>query len=206
MTGIHINRNWLIIGLVILLAVATLVFSILRLLSRRVDRPQLGHRTPIAELAYCGTDLNQLCIVSFTQSIDGSLQVNFQIPDFFYPDFILAINNNGQESTYACERGDNRFTTVICRGASQVPGQTLEFQAISKDSGTLLAEGSFAIIGIALVTPEAASTATVQSTETPTETETPTPTLPLFKTPTATLMPTVPAYPNPTSYPNPSYP
>lgn len=207
MTDTRINRNWLIIGLVILLAVATLIFSVIRLLSRRTDRPQLGHRSPVAALEYCGTDLNQLCIVSFSQVVDGDLQVNLQIPDFFYPDFILQIINNGQVSVYECQRGDDRFTTVICKGASQVPGQTLEFKVISKDSETVLAEGQFAIIGIALLTPAIEMTPTV---ETPTETLTPTPTkVPIFTptTPTpATPGPTFPAYPNPTSYPNPSYP
>jgi hypothetical protein len=134
------------------------------------------------------------------------MQVNFQIPDAFYPDFVLTIGDNGQENIYQCDRGEDRFTMVTCIGPSQVPGQTLEFQVISKDSETILAEGEFAIIGIALITPAGVDTATLESTATVTETPTPEATLPLLKTPTGTLMPTVPAYPNPTSYPNPSYP
>ena len=201
MTDTRIHRNWLIIGLVILLALATLIFSISRLLARRVDRPQLGHRSPIAELTYCSTAVNQLCIVSFTQDVDGSLQVNLRLPDSFYPDFILTIDNNSQERTYECQKSAGHPTTVICTGPTQVPGQTLAFKAISKESGIIFAEGRFAIIGIALITPEGALTATVESTATPTETETPTPALPLFETSTPAETPTISSYPNPTSYP-----
>lgn len=202
MTDTRTNRNWLIAGLVIsIVFVILIVYFVTTLVSRKTDRPPLGHRSPAGTLEYCGADLDQLCIVSFSQNVDGSLQVNFQIPSFFYPDFFLTIDHNGQESRYECKRGDDAFTTVICTGATQVPGQMLVFKAYSKESGILLAEGQFAIIGIALITPEGAITATAEGTETPTETVTGTATLPLFETPPPTETPTSESYPNPTSYP-----
>lgn len=203
------NRNRLIAGLIILIGLIVLiVYFVASLLSRRTERPRLGHRSPIAALTYCGAELDKLCIVSFSQEVDGTMEVNFQIPDASYPDFILKINHNGEESTYECQRGEDHFTTVVCIGAPQVPGEVLQFKAISKDSNIPLAEGEFAIIGIALFTPEAEVTATVEGlTETPTETPTPTLTAaPAFNTPTPTWTPTAPSYPNPTSYPNSSYP
>ncbi len=203
------NRNRLIAGLVILIGlIVLLVYFIVSLLSRRTERPRIGHRSPIAALTYCGAELDKLCIVSFSQDVDGTMEVNFQIPDASYPDFILKINHNGEESTYECQRGEDRSTTIVCIGAPQVPGEVLQFKAISKDSSILLAEGEFAIIGIALFTPKAEVTATIEGTA-GTPTETPTPTLaaaPVFNTATPTWTPTVPSYPNPTSYPNLSYP
>src|SRR5690349_23749535 len=117
MTGTRINRNWLITGLVIAIAfVILIVYFVSTLVSRKTERPQLGHRSPAGTLEYCGSDLKRLCIVSFSQNPDGSLQVNFQIPSSLYPDFILTINNNGQESIYGCQPDEDGFTIVICIG------------------------------------------------------------------------------------------
>src|ERR1041384_4929517 len=124
MTDNRTNRNWWVAGLVVVIAfVILIVYFVTTLVSRKTTRPQLGHRSPVGALEYCGADLNQLCIVSFSQNVDGSLQVNVHIPDSVYPDFILTIDHNGQESIYECKRGDNVITTVICMGAPQVPGQ-----------------------------------------------------------------------------------
>jgi hypothetical protein len=197
------NRNRLIAGLIILIGLLVLiVYFVVSLLSRRTERPRIGHRSPIATLTYCGAELDKLCIVSFSQEVDGRMDVNFQLPDASYPDFILKIIHNGAESTYECQSVKDGFTTVVCIGAPQVPGEVLQFKALSKESSILLAEGEFAIIGIALFTPEAEMTATIEGTA-GTPTETPTPTLtaaPVFNTPTSTLTPTAPSYPNP-SYP-----
>ena len=199
------NRNRLIAGLIVLVGLLVLiVYFVATLLSRRTERPRTGHRSPIATLTYCGAVADTLCIVSFGQEADGRMDVNFQLPDASYPDFILKINHNGEESTYPCQRVEDHFATVICMGAPQIPGEVLQFKAISKDSGVLLAEGEFTIIGIALFTPEAEVTATIEEL-----TETPTPTLtvaPAFNTPIPTWTPTASSHPNLTSYPNPSYP
>jgi len=197
------NRNRLTAGLVILIGLIVLiVYFVATLFSRRTERPRIGHRSPIAALSYCGAELNKLCIVSFSQEVDGRMDVNFQLPDASYPDFILKIIHDGEESAYECQKSEDHFTTVVCMGAPQVPGELLHFIAISRDSSIMLAEGEFAIIGIALLTPEAEVTATIEGTAgTPTETVTPTLTAAaVFNTPTPTLTPTLPSYPNP-SYP-----
>lgn len=184
------DRNRLIAGLAILIVVALLIlYSVIAFALRGKERPQLGYRVPIASLSYCDTEQNKLCITTFSQIVDGGLQVNFQTPSAFYPDFILKIGHDGEESTYECQRAEETSTVVVCTGASQVPGQMLEFTVISKKWGTILAKGRFAIIGIALFTPAFEATPTVTATVT--------------LTGAPTLLAT--ASPNP-SYPNPSYP
>ena len=162
----------------------------------------MGYRNPVVTLTYCGAGAAELCIESFTQQVDGTLQVNFLVPNDFYPDFLLKISHNGDESTYICEKVGDALTRVICSGASQVPGEVLQFQVFFKNGTTLAAQGSFTIIGIALMTPEVDSTATIAGTAaTPSRTPTPTRTPLGFATRTPTPTPPI-AYPNPTSYPN----
>ena len=200
------NRNRLIAGIAVLIVLIILIISSASILrQRRNGQPQVNHRFPIAKLTYCGPQQETLCIVSFSQEVDGAMRVNLQTPDSFYPKFYLTISYEGAESTYECQRVEESPTSVYCTGAPQVPGLVLNFKVISKNGGTVLAEGNFSIIGIALSTPEIITTGTVEGL-TGTPVETPTAGLP-SRTPTlvqATPTPTL-ATPSP-SYPNPSYP
>jgi hypothetical protein len=198
------NRNRLIAGLVILLILVVLViYFLVASLSRRTERPQLDHRLPVAALTYCGAEQDKLCVISFSQEVDGGMQISFQTPFAYYPEFLVKINHDGEETIYECERREAGSTSVVCTGKPQVPGVVLEFRVFSKNWGTLLAEGNFAIIGIALSTPEVEVSATLEGgTGTPTTTPT---FAPRFNTPAATQTALTPSYPNP-SYPNPSYP
>lgn len=179
---IHTQQRWLITGVAILSALLILVvFAIIRSVQSPEGTSRVSHRSPAAELAYCGPEDTGLCIVSFDQVVDGDMIVTFQVPLPFYPEFSLAINRYGVESTYKCKRMKGLSTGVVCMGPPQVPGEVLQFKVISKYSGRLLAEGKFAIIGLALSTPEIVPTDTPEPTVTPVQT------------------------PPGTSYPNPSY-
>jgi hypothetical protein len=201
-SDIQTHRNRWIAGLLILAIFLLLaVILIVRFLQSRDggNGPQVGARSPIAELAYCGTEVRELCIVSFNQIVDGGMQVNIQTPRVFYPEILLTINRYGVESTYACEKVEPLANRVVCEGPPQVPGEVLQFKVIFREQGTLVAEGKFSIIGIAISTPEDVLTATL---ETPSET----PTTPPTHTPAPLRTPTpVGTTPSP-SYPNPSYP
>jgi hypothetical protein len=87
----------------------------------------------------------------------------------------LIINRFGVESKYDCQRTKGILINVTCAGASQVPGEILQFKVFSKMEGTLIAEGKFPIIGIAISTPEGNPTPTGTAIETPTESPTETP-------------------------------
>lgn len=192
----HTHRTRLIGGLAILTVLLILViYSVGILLQRRSGRAQIGHRSPLAELTYCDAEQDRLCIVSFSQEVDGAMLVNFLTPHAFFPEFFLTISYNGEESTYECQRVEDSPTSVYCTGNAQVPGYVLHFKVISKNRGTLLAEGRFAIIGIALSTPEIISTGTLEE-PTGTPTKTPTAVSP-FRTPTPVLGTPSPSYPNP---------
>ena len=178
------SRNRLIAGLLILLVFFLLIcYFLISFLFRKPEQPKIGSHSPVDTLTYCSEDQQRLCIVAFSQILDGDMQVNIQTPYTHFPEFVLTINRNGQESTYTCEPMENSAIGVVCTGASQAPGETLNFKIVSKSLGTLLAEGNFSIIGIALLTPGPTSTGTLSLTETVTPEGTP------------------PSYPNPTSYP-----
>ena len=83
--------------------------------------------------------------------------VNFQVPRPFYPEFVLVINRFGVETPYECKEAKGISMGVTCAGASQVPGEILQFKVFSTKDGTLLAEGKFPIIGIAISTPRKSS-------------------------------------------------
>lgn len=201
-SNIRTHRNRWIAGLLILAIILLLaVLFIIRFLQSRAEGtgPGVGARPPIAELAYCGTEDRELCIVSFNQIVDGGMQVNLQTPRVFYPEILLTINRYGVESAYECRKVEPLANRVVCEGSPQAPGEILQFKAFFKESGTLVAEGKFSIVGIAISTPEDIPTAML---ETPSETPTTTPTG--APTPRRTPTPT-PTTPSP-SYPNPSYP
>lgn len=197
------HRNRWIAGLAILVVLLILVmFSAISLLQPAARPGRVGHHSIIPALTYCGSDQDRLCIISFTREVDGAMRVNFQTPHAYFPEFILKIVHNMQETSYECERVADAAAGMYCTGTPQVPGQVLQFKVISKNRGTLMAEGRFAIIGIALMTPEIISSATMELTGTPTLT--PTALAPLG-TPTGVQGTPTQATAGP-SYPNPSYP
>jgi hypothetical protein len=208
----HTQERWLIAGVAVLaiLLILVVIGLIRSIPGRGGDRgkdPRIGHRSPATELAYCRPQDTRLCIISFDQVEEGDMLVHFQLPAVIYPQFTLIINRFGVASKYECQRTKGILINVTCAGASQVPGEILQFKVFSKMEGTLIAEGNFAIIGIAISTPEGNPTPTETAIETPTESPTETPVnltpiptqaLPTELVPTQEL-PTLPV--PPTSYP-----
>jgi len=198
------QQRWLVTVVILLVILLILVVAgLIRSIPRRSSDPssQIGHRSPAAKLTYCQPEDTQLCVVSFGQIEGGDMLVNFQLPSAIYPPFTLVINRFGVESVYQCARTRGFLRGMTCRGAPQTPGEILQFKVLAQKDGTLIAEGKFAIIGIAISTPEDLSTgtSTASPTASPTElTPFPTGTLPAMETPT----PGFPTLSPPTSYPN----
>ena len=191
---IRTQQRWLIIGVATLVLLLILVVvTLIRSIQRNDGEPHIGHRSPAAQLNYCGSEDEKLCVVSFGQIEGGDMLVNFQVPRLFYPEFTLVINRFGVENSYECKEAKGISMGVTCAGASQVPGEVLQFKVISIEDGVLVAEGKFQIIGIAISTPENLLTPTEGATETP------------FATP---ILPTqaISTPTSPTSYPDDSYP
>ena len=188
------QQRWLItvVALLVILLILVVIGLIRSIPGRGSSDPQLGHRSPAAKLAYCQPEDTQLCIVSFGQIEGGDMLVNFQLPSTIYPPFTLVINRYGVETAYECRRTKGFLGGVTCSGPSQVPGEILQFKVILLRDGTLIAEGKFAIIGIAIATPEGTGT------ESPTEISTEIFPTDVISTP---VPPTI--YPAPpTSYPD----
>ena len=198
------QQRWLVIVVILLVILLILVVAgLIRSITGQSNdpQPQIGYRSPAAKLTYCQPEDTQLCVVSFGQIEGGDMLVNFQLPSVIYPPFTLVINRFGVESTYTCARTKGFLGGMTCSGVSQTPGEILQFKVIAQKDGRLMAEGKFAIIGIAISTPENLSTETptASPTASPTElTPFPTGTLPTMETPT----PGFPTLSPPTSYPN----
>ena len=163
---------------------------------------QVNQRYPLQRLSYCSSDQVTPCIVSFSLNAHGDMLVNFLTTGAFYPDFYLKVRRDKNDYIYTCQKVSKFATSVYCTGAAMPLGEVLQFSIFSLKEDVLLAEGNFAIIGLALGTPEIASAPTVGTplTSSPTEEV-------LLQTPTPPrVTPTrPPSYPN-TSYPNPPYP
>ena len=112
--------------------------------------------------------------------------VNILTPGSAFPAFYLKIVHEKGESIFECQNVEKFPANVYCIGEEMQVGKVLQFLLISKSENELLAEGSFAIIGLALPTPDVLL-GTVTAT------------------PTRVKSTPSPSYPNPPN-PTPAYP
>ena len=186
------TRTRLIAGIAILsLLILTISGAFLLRRNRTSNQARVEQRFPLQDLDYCHSDQVTPCIVSFGLDAEGNMLVSFLTAGAFYPDFYLKIKTEMGEHTYVCEKAYKFATSVYCTGKAMPVGLALQFLIISLNEEVLLAQGSFPIIGMALVTP-------IDFTA-PTETATPTSTLIVGTPPevTATPSPSYPSYPGP---------
>lgn len=187
-TEARVNQNrWLAATVILAVLIILLIYGLLWWQSRRSGT---GQRSPISDLGYCSSNDARPCIASFSLDSDGNMLVNVLTSGLSFPDFYLKIIHSKGENIYECEKAKRFSISVYCTGEAMRLGEVLHFMLISVDGEATLAEGHFAIIGMALSTPEIAL---------------PSPTIDL----TASAMPDgsktpTPSYPNP--YPNPPYP
>ena len=196
------DRNRLIVGVTI--AIALIILFGYGLIQWRREPPRANQRSPLAEVAYCSPEDVTPCIVSFSLDSDGNMLVNLLTPEASFPAFYLKIVHKDGESLYECQKVAKFSEHVYCLGETMPIGEILQFLLISKSDNSLLAEGKFAIVGLALPTPEGQLTAAVSpiSSVSPTQ-ETPLATLTVTVTSPGPKSTPSPSYPNP-PYPNPS--
>ena len=180
------NRTQLIAGVAILVLLILMIPGSI-LLRREWQRRQahVEQRFPLQELNYCNSDQVTPCVLSFGLDADGNMLVNFLTSGAFYPDFYLKIKTDAGDHIYVCEKAYKFATSVYCTGKAVPIGEALQFLIFSINEEVLLAQGSFPIIGMALVTPEDFSP--------PTPTITPTGEF----VPESTPSPSYPSYPGP---------
>ncbi len=156
----HMNRNRLIVGIVIFTVFIILVSSGAAILFREWNGRQarVDQRKPLASLGYCNSNQVRPCILSFSLDLNGNMIVNLLTDD--PSDFYLKINHNEGASIYECQKVKEFSTNTSCIGEAMSLGEVLQFVIISTNGDTPLAEGRFPIIGLALATPEIYSTPT----------------------------------------------
>lgn len=194
------NQKRLILGISIPALLIILIISGLALFKEWQSRQaHVDRRFPLQRLGYCNSDQVTPCIVSFSLDSNGKMLVNFLTTGAFYPDFYLKIKQDEEQHIYGCRKVNKFATSVYCIGAALPLGEVFQFSIFSIKEDVLLAEGNFAIIGLALGMPEIASAPTLGTPLTPSLTEgllLQTPTL-VQGTPisTPTLSPSYPNYP-----------
>ena len=85
--------------------------------------------------------------------------VNF-LTDPAFPHFDLQINHENRPHIYSCVKTGAVSISVSCSGDVMPVGETLQFLLLSRTDKSPFAEGQFAIIGMAIATPELARTPT----------------------------------------------
>ena len=196
------RRRWLTASVIVAVLIILLIYRMLWWQSRE---PGMGERAPIPALAYCSSNDAWPCIASFSLDPDGKMLVNVLTPDLSFPPFYLKIVHKEGENIYECKKLERFSTSVYCTGEAMRLGEVLQFMLISADGDVTLAEGRFAIIGLALATPEfALVTSELTFVASPTVGLIASATPGGLKTPTPIRTPATPSYPNP--YPNPPYP
>jgi hypothetical protein len=169
---VYVNRNRLIVGLVILAVLLILMISGSVLVLRQWNRGQtkVGHRVPIPSLRYCSSDQVMPCILSFNLDSDGNMLITMLV-ERSSPSFFIKIKYELGENIYQCRKTKGSSTSVSCIGKAMPVGEVLQFLLISKKEDIPLAEGRFPIIGLALATPEIAPISVSETPFTPMPTD-----------------------------------
>jgi len=194
-----VNRKLLILGTSIAALLILIVSGVAWFKGRQSSQAEVSRRSPLQRLGYCSSDQVTPCVVSFSLDSDKKMLVNFLTTGAFYPDFYLKIKQGDVQHIYGCRKASTFATSVYCTGAALPLGQVFQFSIFSLNEDVLLAEGDFAIIGMAIGTPEIIASPTVCTPSTPSPTEellleTPIPGQ-TTATPTRTLTPSYPNYP-----------
>jgi hypothetical protein len=192
-----VNRKRWILGISISVLLILIISGVVWFQGKQSRQAEVSQRFPLQRLGYCSSDQVTPCVVSFSLVSDGKMLVNFLTAGAFYPDFYLKIKEGDVQHIYGCRKASTFATSVYCTGAALPLGQLFQFSIFSLKEDVLLAEGDFAIIGMAIGTPEIASSPTVGTPSTPSPTEGLAPETPIpgQTTPTPTLTPSYPNYP-----------
>jgi hypothetical protein len=124
------------------------------------DQPQIGQRELVPGLGYCTADQMRPCILSFSLDTAGKMVIQIETQSAVSPAFYLKIRREETENVYGCQKAGGFSRTFSCSGKAMPAGEMLQFLMFSRQNDALLAEGKFPIIGLALATPQPATTPT----------------------------------------------
>jgi hypothetical protein len=151
----YVNRNRLIVGLVILAVSMTLVIfgSIVLLRYWNSGGAATGQREPLQGLSYCSSNQLRPCILSFSLDAANSMVINL-LADRRATNIYLRVRQGERETIYECQKMEGFSTNLACTGEKLPVGEALSFIIVSTKEDVALAEGTFPIIGLAIATPE----------------------------------------------------
>lgn len=109
---------------------------------------------PIAKIEYCGTTLNELCLLSFGRNVYGNAIINLFVPDEELPDFYLRIVRANNEIIYICMKNEETPSTVVCMGDALNLGERVEINVMFMEDYQLFAQGIFTVKAILISPPE----------------------------------------------------
>jgi hypothetical protein len=151
----YVNRNRLIVGLVILAVSMTLVIfgSILLLRQWNSGGAATGQREPLQALSYCSSSQLRPCVLSFSLDATNSMVINL-LADRRATQVYLKTRQGESEIIYECQKVEGFSTNLACTGERLPVGKAFSFVLVSTKEDIALAEGTFPIIGLAIATPE----------------------------------------------------
>lgn len=104
---------------------------------------------PPVTVAYCGAELDQLCILSFGRDAQGDALINLFVPEDEYPDFYLKVGRSTGEVWFDCVKLEEVPTSVYCLGPALVLGERLQVELVAQeDNSRVLAAGTFTVRAI----------------------------------------------------------
>ena len=130
---------------------------------------------------YCGENLADLCVLSFSRDVFGNTIINLYVPIKKYPIFYLNVIRQSGASRFECEWEKKVRTSVHCTGKVIKLGEGFEMQLLSVKEDEIIAQGDFTLTAYLVTTqtadgePSASDTPAPDTTEgaSPTPTETP---------------------------------
>jgi hypothetical protein len=147
-----VNRNRYTAGAAVSVLLILIIIGLILLRAELQGRQtQVNQREPLPDLGYCDSTQVTPCIVSFSRDANDRMLVNI-LAESSFPDFYLKIIHSRGESIYQCRDVERFSTSVYCTGRALPLGEVFEFYLLSVDDNTVLAQGNFSIIGMALAT------------------------------------------------------
>ncbi|MGB8984380.1 MAG: hypothetical protein WCC12_21110 [Anaerolineales bacterium] len=150
------NRNRWIAAIVALLVVLMLICissSILAVRQWQGRQGRVDQRVPLPGISYCSSRQIKPCVLSFNLNPEGNMVINLLVNGSLQ-NFHAQIRHEDEERLYECKKPGRYSNSATCTGEAVAVGQTVELLLVSTDDNSTLAAGRFAIIGLALATPE----------------------------------------------------
>jgi hypothetical protein len=147
MLGNFFNTRKSVLLLVGLTVLAVLVFVVWGVLFIEQAQSEPATESPL-KFEYCGSELRELCLLSFGRDADGNAIINFFVPERDFPDFYLKISRYNGESVYVCVKSEEVPTSVICMGDVINLNERIEISIMSTEDYRLLARGTFTLMAI----------------------------------------------------------